>query len=238
MDHVLQITLVGGGVGAAGLAALYVWAQQLHHSLVQQVKHKSVTTKELKGMRDRGELETLSPHLTRDLEDYKIIYDIDERSSNSVAFPARERLDKLFTQLLRRNMSLFARFPQSWTLWLIAKSPEQRESFSQAHIKALNFREDDVFCGFYRVVKRTSGRVEIGMAIPAQQPPIEGRLIISLREQEGGTAMRTETLQWTEARSGAVLPLDRRPIRFMHEVASWWLLVTGVEYLEKISSEI
>lgn len=153
----------------------------------------------------------------------------------------------LFTQLLQRNMHAFARrAPQSYALRLLARTPEQRRSFSHHHISRLQFAEGDLACGVYRVLARDPTRCEMGMdatttGTPARglPPSFGGRLVTALilpGDGEGGEGvLRTETLQWVslaDARAGFALPLERRAMRWLHELASWGLLVQGRDWVE------
>ena len=144
--------------------------------------------------------------------------------------------EELFTKLLPRNMVAFANLPQSWMLSMLAKTPEQRNSFQKSRLLAMNYEIGDLFCGFYRVIKRDPFKVEIDMEPPPGAGPLAGRLVISLNRRDSEAFLRTETLQWISIDSKVALPLERAPIRFMHEMASWWLLVSGAAYLESLVS--
>ena len=167
---------------------------------------------------DTSRLESLPFELLEKPQDFRIIHEKDEKAISTDL--NADQIGDLFTKLLRRNMSCFARMPQSWMLWLITKTPEQRQSFSQSHIKSINFSEDDLFCGFYRVVRRTSSKVEVRMEPPQADAAFGGMLVITLKQSDGEATLCTETLQWTNATSGVTLPLERAPYKIMHEMAT------------------
>lgn len=247
MHTIYSILLLTSGGLVGGTITLYLLARRWHRTLRDQVYHcslkKAIASKaySTNGLLDTTPL-SLSSQKTN--EDYRIIYDISSTPSRpGVAFPANEdELERVFTKSLRRNTGWFARFPQSWMIWLIARTPEQRDSFSRDHIEGLEFRLGELVCGVYRVAKRMAGRVEIAMELPSRAGAparVGGMLIISLESSDAGkgTVMRTETWQWTKAGSGVVLPLERGVVRWMHEAGSWWLLVTEVEFLGEISGK-
>jgi hypothetical protein len=120
-------------------------------------------------------------------------------------------------------------------LWLVMSSPEQRRTFAQDYIQGLDFKEGDVVCGVYRVVKRTSLHVELELQMPTSNSPISGLITISLRPRNDGAALVSETIQWTKKDSGAILPVERWVGGFLHSMASRWLVVTGAVYLQSLS---
>lgn len=122
-------------------------------------------------------------------------------------------------------------------LWLIPKTREQRRSFTRSHITSINYWEGDLFCGFYRVAKRTPLKVEISMEPPQGSGPFGGRLVISLSLRGGDAVLTTETLQWTTAPISAMrLPLENAPLGFLHQTTTWWLLVSGARYIQSLDS--
>ncbi|QKX58882.1 uncharacterized protein TRUGW13939_06010 [Talaromyces rugulosus] len=150
----------------------------------------------------------------------------------------KEYDEKLLTAYLRHTMVKFSRYlPQSYLLRLIAAT-SQKETFGATHIQSLQFREGDVVCGFYRVLLRRAGKVEFGIDMPGEQK-IEARLVIGICESGNNNddkqkvvEVYSETVMWRPAdRPDVVMPLERGLGKFMHELAAWWLLDSGVSYL-------
>ncbi|CRG84588.1 hypothetical protein PISL3812_01852 [Talaromyces islandicus] len=141
--------------------------------------------------------------------------------------------EKLLTAYLRHNMFMFSRYlPQSYLIWLMI-TPNKRSTFGAAHIQNLRFCEGDVVCGMYKVLLRRAGKVEFGIDVPDTN--IEGRLVVGIcrtEEEKEGVQVYSETVMWRPVdRPGLVMPLERALPRFMHELAAWWLLDSGVKYL-------
>jgi hypothetical protein len=145
--------------------------------------------------------------------------------------------EKLLTAYLRHTMVKFSRYlPQSYLLRLMATTT-QRKTFGAAHIQSLQFREGDVVSGFYRVLLRRAGKVEFGIDMPGDQK-IEARLVIGISQSDDNNNKQkvvevySETVMWRPAdRPDVVMPLERGLGKFMHELAAWWLLDSGVSYL-------
>lgn len=159
-------------------------------------------------------------------EDYYTVYDHATRSVERRLLPLLDPAE-LFTQLVRRNMITFARFPQSWTIWMSTPFA-LRCSFRASHINSLDFKEGDVVCGLYRVVVRTPSSVEFEFVEPS---PENGRLVISFREQDGNLVFASETVMWRAKGDKTTIHLERRALKFLHEMTAWWLLDSGVRYL-------
>lgn len=144
--------------------------------------------------------------------------------------PLQSRPD-LFVLLLRRNMIAFGRFPQAYMLRLMI-TPEKRQTFSPSHIQSLDFKLGDVVNGIYRVCERRES--DVVYQIDAQGP-IDGRLAIRCWEEGDEAIFCSETIMWTkkatENEKQAKLPLERPLLRFLHELAAWWLLDSGARYL-------
>ena len=230
-----------GQVLAAGTALSFttalIYARHFHQILSKQVKHENIDAAGRRKACDLKELETLPPELITRTGEYRIVHDRDEKELHSAEVFECANADKLFTKLVQRDMTAFSSFPQAWMMRLLAKTTEQKASFSKDHVLSINYAEGDLFCGFYRVVKRDPFKVEIDMEMPHTAGPLHGRLVISIVRTDDRALLRTETLQWATVASKAALPLERAPIRFMHEVASWWLLVTGTAFLQSLSLE-
>ena len=167
---------------------------------------------------------------------------------------------KIFTALMRRNMIFFATYlPQAWLLRLLARTPEAKHSFSHHHISTLAFEPGDLVCGIYTVLARQDMKCEMGFSPPPRSSSLAfstgfptsfgGRLVTSIVQNEskgegegegaGEALLVTETLQWVlrseaaEATGGFTLPLERGAMKWLHELASWWLLVEGAKWLER-----
>ena len=75
---------------------------------------------------------------------------------------------------------------------------------------------------------RTQGRVELELK---PLGPVQGRLVIAVEERGGERIFSNETLTWKGRNDTAVMPLERGVGRWLHELASWWLLDSGTKYL-------
>lgn len=155
---------------------------------------------------------------------------------------------KLLTAYLRRNMSAFARYlPQARIIkMMIRKSnPEAVQTLNPAFIEKLDFVVGDVVCGIYKILKREDAVVEFGMSQPASTTSqdskeekegsgqgFDGRLVIGMRPVGDSLEVYSETIMWRDTnKKGVVMPLERKIARVLHELASWWLLDSGVMYL-------
>ncbi|KAF9884804.1 hypothetical protein FE257_001220 [Aspergillus nanangensis] len=166
-------------------------------------------------------------------DDYFSIHDHASRHVPRSLLPNQPPPEELFTLLVRRNMTAFAKFPQAWILRLVVPAVA-RKTFGASHIHALNFDPGDVVCGVYRVEERTPNKVVFALLF---EGPVGGRLVIRYSEADNHEVMvyHSETVMWTKKGSEtkrAVLPLERAGLRFLHEMAAWWLLDSGVGYLE------
>jgi hypothetical protein len=153
---------------------------------------------------------------------------------------------KLLTAYLRRNMSAFARYlPQARIIkMMIRKSnPEAVQTFNPAFIEKLDFVAGDVVCGIYKALRREDAVVEFGIAQPGSSTSqdskeggsgqgFDGRLVIGMRPIGDSLEVYSETIMWRDtSKKGVVMPLERKIPRVLHELASWWLLDSGVTYL-------
>lgn len=227
--------LATSGVITAASVVLYV--RYLHQRYLSQVQHQAVDAAGRQAAYENNELETLPQELLDYPQMYRIVHDRDEKKLTGFHPLDHDNVEKLFTKLIRRNMTAFSHLPQSWMMSLLAKTPEQKESFKKSHLLTIDYQEGDLYCGFYRVMKRSPFKIEVNMEPPLDAGPLQGRLVVSLDQGSDGALLRTETLQWIEADSKMALPLERAPIRFMHEMASWWLLVSGATFLESLIAE-
>jgi hypothetical protein len=152
--------------------------------------------------------------------------------------PAQQPED-LFTLLLRRNMTAFSRFPQAWIIRM--KIPfVDRKTFDASHIQSLQFKEGDLVCGVYRVQERTDNKAVLEILL---EGPVNGRLVIRFWEEEQDIVFCTETIMWTktaenEERKRALMPLEVPVLRFIHEMAAWWLIDSGVTYLTNLKGNM
>lgn len=220
---------------AVGVATAYIHVRRYYHFLASQIRTTKIDDPSRKLAKESGQLDSLPNDLLDRPEDLRIVHERDEIELRKNDITSNARIEELFTRLLRRNMLCFSQLPQSYMLRLILKTPEQRRSFSRSHIASLDFKGGDLVCGAYRVLVRSPLKVELGMEATEQMAHVSGRLIISLKCRENDALLSTETLQWTHA-GGPVLPLERAPSKFMHEMASWWLLVSGARYIEDLRS--
>lgn len=220
---------------AVTLIGAYTYATYLRRSLQIQIRHQSIDAAGRRAASNQGELESLPGDLLDYPQNFRIVHDRDERRLSKISAIDRQDAGELFTKLVRRNMAAFSNLPQSWMMSMMAKTPEQRESFKKSHLLGIDYREGDLFCGFYRVIKRGPLKVEIDMEPPPRVGSMSGRLVFSLHRTMDGAFLRTETLQWVAKDAETTLPLEKPPIRFMHEIASAWLLVSGAEYLESLT---
>lgn len=227
----LRILLAGSAVS---ITSVYLYARHLHRSLATQIKHTKINAPARRDAYTSGLIECLPVELIERPQDFRIIHVQDEKSG-SVSVPQDEQsAGELFTMLLRRNMRAFSLTPQSWILRMIAKTPEQKQSFTKAHIEALNFEEGDIICGFNRVLKRDPLKAELELTPPDGMGSFSGRLVLSLARETDGATLRTQTIQWTEVeKSTTTLPLERGFANFLHETASWHLIVSGVDFLQQ-----
>lgn len=159
-------------------------------------------------------------------EEYYTVYDHASRPVARRLLPSIDP-EELFMQFARRNMSTFARFPQSWTIWMITPFA-QRNTFKASYIHSLDFKEGDIVCGLYRVAARTASSIEFEFMPPA---PAMGRLVLSYREKDANMVFSSETAMWRNKEDKVPVPLERSVLKYLHEMAAWWLLDSGVRYL-------
>jgi hypothetical protein len=226
--------------GSAILYALY-----LHRSLSGKVQHSSdvgLPSRQI-GEDNTNKLDSLPLDLHMLPSNYHIVHDVCHKSIPNAQLHHYSDPSRLLTTYLRRNMSLFAtRLPQAWFLKyaITKKVPALAPSFDPAHIQTLDFVTDDVVAGVYRVVVRKPMKCEFAMAVPEgmTMPSMDGRLVVRIEERGEQCVFVGETLQWKSAEQrGLVLPLERRMMRWIHEIAAWWLLESGTDYLVELGKQ-
>lgn len=207
-----------------------LYAFHLHRSLSLNIKHSGGVG--LLKVDDDNEtiIESLPPDLA-DPSKYYIIHDFASKRVPSAKLPTYGDPNQLLTRYLRRNMTCFAKTPQALLLRLVFKEPEARKTFDASFIQGLDFVPGDVVCGAYRVAVRTANKVEFAMVPLEGFPPVDGRLVTSIQPNGDQTLFVTETLQWKRREEKVVLPLERKSMKWLHELVSWWLLETGTRWL-------
>ena len=230
-------TIIGGS------AILYV--VYLHHSLSHKVQHSSGIGLPLRqsGGTDIDTVDSLPPDLRKKPSNYHIVHDVCRKSVPKSHLPHYSDPSRLLTTYLRRNMSLFAtRLPQAWFLKLaiIHKVPALAPSFDPTHIQTLDFVNGDIVAGIYRVEVRSQTTCEFAMETPqgVRTPPMDGRLVIRIEDTGQECVFVGETFQWKSVdQRGLVLPLERRAVRWLHEIAAWWLLDSGTGCLVELGKQ-
>ncbi|EED23514.1 conserved hypothetical protein [Talaromyces stipitatus ATCC 10500] len=156
---------------------------------------------------------------------------------------------KLLTTYLRRNMSAFARYlPQARIIKMILRkaNPQALPTLNPVVIEKLDFGVGDVVCGIYKVLRREDALLEFGIEqlspkAESQEKKTEqqfdGRLVIGIRPasdiDSDSVEIYSETIMWRDnTKPNIIMPLERKIPKVMHELASWWLLDSGVNYLK------
>ncbi|KFX91908.1 hypothetical protein V490_05661, partial [Pseudogymnoascus sp. VKM F-3557] len=71
---------------------------------------------------------------------------------------------------------------------------------------------------------------EMVMAKEKREGAPEGRLVVGGKEVGDEWEWWSETVMWIE--DGGMMPLEKKTVGLLHEVAAWWLLGRGVSYLQ------
>ncbi|GMF81252.1 unnamed protein product [Aspergillus oryzae] len=129
-------------------------------------------------------------------------------------------------------MTAFSRFPQAWILRLTVP-PADRITFHASHIQSLQFKEGDLVCGLYRVQERTPSKAVLELLFKGE---VSGRMVIRFWEDGEDVVFCTETIMWTRKVNAGqgkrvIVPLENPMLKFLHEMAAWWLIDSGVTYL-------
>ncbi|KAJ5279699.1 hypothetical protein N7478_005071 [Penicillium angulare] len=163
------------------------------------------------------------------------LHDCASKSVPRSSLPASISTEILFTKLVRRNMTIFTHFPQALMIRLISRTLEEKKSFKASHIATLDFHEGDLVCGLYRVVSRSSNKVEFEIKMKNMEF-INGRLAIGFEEKGDEVVFCTETMMWRCADEKQAMPLEKPVLHWMHETAAWWLIDSGIRYLTEVES--
>ncbi|KAK2773468.1 hypothetical protein FQN53_004147 [Emmonsiellopsis sp. PD_33] len=164
----------------------------------------------------------------------RAVYDTATLSLPASSLPSEHDLpaEELLTHYLRRNMQNFSWFPQARLLRLTSRTAAEKQTFEPGYLQRAGFREGELICGIYTVVGRRGGVVEFELKPTGA---MRGRLVISVeRRGEGGdgeVVFGSETVMWKGEGEKGVLPLEVGLLRFLHEMAAWWLLVSGTGWL-------
>jgi hypothetical protein len=210
--------------------AIYLYT--FHSRLSKRINHTSHHGP-LSKAPTKPNIQSLPPQLSSN--DYITLYDHASKCIPLSSLPSTDTVH-LFTKLIRRNMTAFSRFPQSLLLAMASETPEQKRSFNKEYLATLDFEVGDLVCGVYRVVTRSTDRVEFEIGLEKMEF-VQGRLGISFREEDGNFVFCSETVMWRRADEGRKMPLERGAVRWMHEIASWWLTDSGVRYLVDLEDE-
>jgi hypothetical protein len=132
-------------------------------------------------------------------------------------------------------MTAFSHLPAALMLRAVSKTSEQKQSFRTSHIASLNFQEGDLICGAYRVKVRRENKVEFEMKMQTMDF-VDGRLAVSCREEVGEVVFSTEVMMWKRADEKRDMPMEKAVARWTHDLGSWWLVDSGVQYLMDLDS--
>ena len=228
MIYTWQFTVA---VATLGLSTAVAYIKHKHSNLEAKVNRHTVSAQERSDARLKGHLQSVPQALLSTSNTPALLH---EKCSIPIPnYAITDNSPEHFTKLLRHNMSSFAYYPQAWIFWLML--PKHRHTFSRSYIKRLVFVEGDFVCGVYRVVKAQPTYVELSMEVPPRFGAVAGLLVVRLETtQDSGVVLTTETLQWTLNGNVKDLPLSKPLPKFMHEVASASLLVSGAEYLGRL----
>lgn len=160
-------------------------------------------------------------------------YDVCSKSVGRSALPQDERIDLLFTKLIRRNMMASMLLPQALMFRSSSRTVEEEKSLQISHIANLDFREGDLVCGIYRVKKRSRETVEFGVRLKDMEF-LDGRLAISFWEEGNEIHFCNEMMLWRLCREPRTMPLEKPLLRWMHKTSVLWLLDSGVDYVTDI----
>jgi hypothetical protein len=199
-----------------GTTTLYL--SFLHARLSQRIHH---TTK--KGTLTVTEISNVGSISCSVIEEECfMVHDIASKPVRKDLLPALDA-NALLNTYIRYNMIRFSSLPQAWALRLIS----DRATFKKDYIEKLEFKDGDVVCGLYQVVLRTEEKVELFM----KEGNVEGRLVVGIKPKGEDMVFYSETVMWKGKDDKTVMPLERAVAKWLHELASWWLLDLGTNYL-------
>lgn len=137
---------------------------------------------------------------------------------------------ELQTRFLRHTMSMFARSAPAWSIWFLIKDPEDRYTFNEKYLRALDFVPGDRVCGVYVVDSRDDARVMLRLDAPGSYkgPVVEGLLGTEIREGEEETVFVNHTVLWRRSGQGKANVLESSFGRWMHGVMVRRLMEHGV----------
>lgn len=231
-DRNSRIYLAAGSLSVAGVV-LY---PLVHYAILgRQLTHTFPNASSRYASLDCGEISTLSKDLVESPRQYRIVHDKVSKPMPQLTIGMGEDARADFTKMLRYNMSLLSKTPQSWIGWFALKDQQQKETFTTEHIESLQFEEGDLVNGLYEVVKRTPLRVEFAVRPPPGYPGLYGLLVIQLRPRNQGAVLQTETIQWAKRDAGISLPLESWLIRFLHDWTTRWTATKAAKYLQSIT---
>ncbi|KAH6716023.1 hypothetical protein BKA61DRAFT_602364 [Leptodontidium sp. MPI-SDFR-AT-0119] len=165
--------------------------------------------------------------------DHVVVHDWAQRSIPASKVPDLS-LDELIVLYLKHTMSQFSRLPQAYLLKTMA-DPEDRKTFEADYISTLDFKEGDLVHGIYRVIARSDGKVEFALK---PLGVVKGsRLVVAIERKGDELVCSSETAMWKYAGEKGLMPLERRLMKWMHEIASWGLLRSGTKYLMGLKTE-
>jgi hypothetical protein len=195
-----------------------VYLSFVHARLSQRIHH---TTK--KGPLTTTEISNVDS-ISRSVIEEKcfMIHDIASKPVRKELLPTLDT-NTLLNTYIRYTMVRFSSLPQAYVLRLIS----DRATFKKTYIENLEFKDGDVVCGLYRVVLRTEEKVELLM----KQGDVEGRLVVGIEPKGEDMVFYSETVMWKGKDDKTIMPLERAVPKWLHELASWWLLDLGTEYM-------
>jgi hypothetical protein len=170
------------------------------------------------------------------LENESEYFTFQEQASKSVPLSSlpKWKTQELLIAYLRHNFVKFVGLPQSYIMRLVL-DPVTKESWNVDYISELDFEEDDLVCGGYYVMSRSSNKVEFGMGLAnmGDRGPVGGRLVISIDEDVEGDQAKfvTQLLMWRKSNSKETMTMESSVARWAHELTSMWLLDVGTKYL-------
>ncbi|CAK4034438.1 uncharacterized protein RCC_00054 [Lecanosticta acicola] len=229
-DRSARFLLAGGTLSVAS-AVLYPLV--LHYALGRQVTLSHLNSGARAASVEVKEIESLPSDVIERSKRYRIYHDKIVKFLPNFTVALSNRNEDIFTRVLRRNMVNFSTTLQGYLLWFAAK--DERRTFTKQYIESLDFRDGDLVCGVYRVVKRTPLKAELAIEPTKDLAHVSGLIVITVRPRNEGAILTSETIQWIKKDNGLVLPLERWLYSFMHSITSRSLILKAARYLDEIS---